>query len=82
VNNKELAMTTAKFENKILRGIEPNLDWGSRAEFINGTLFITGIMPDAGRDILADLRALGHRVRMSQSGSYQTDYTFAYDFQA
>jgi hypothetical protein len=75
-------MDQAKFENKILRGIEHNLDWGSRAEFINGTLFITGIMPDDGRDILNQLRDQGHRVRMSQSGSYQTDYTFAYDFVA
>jgi hypothetical protein len=82
VNNKELSMTTAKFENKILRGIEHRLDWGSEAQFINGTLFITGIMPDDGRDILDQLRELGHRVRMSQSGSYQTDYTFAYDFVA
>ena len=75
-------MTTAKFENKILRGIESHLDFGSEAQFINGTLFITGIMPDSGRDILNQLRELGHRVRMSQSGSYQTDYTFAYDFVA
>jgi hypothetical protein len=82
VNKEELAMTTAKFENKILRGIEHRLDFGSEAQFINGTLYITGIMPDDGVDILAQLRDQGHRVRMSQSGSYQTDYTFAYDFVA
>ena len=75
-------MTTAKFENKILLGIESHLDFGSEAQFINGTLFITGIMPDDGGDILNQLRDQGHRVRMSQSGSYQTDYTFAYDFVA
>ena len=75
-------MTTAKFENKILRVIEHNLVPGSEAQFINGTLFITGIMPDDGGDILDQLRDQGHRVRMSQSGSYQSDYTFAYDFVA
>lgn len=75
-------MDPVKFERKILRQVAGNLNWGARAEFINGTLYVTGVMPDEGRAILAQLRDLGHRVQMSQSGSYQTDYTFVYDFVA
>ena len=75
-------MIPVQHERQILRSIQSDLNWGARAEFIEHTLYVTGVMPDEGRQILARIRDLGHRVRMSQSGSYQTDYTFAYRFVA
>jgi hypothetical protein len=73
-------MTPVKFERTILKAIASDLSWGGRAEFIEDTLYVTGVMPDEGRAIRSRIQDLGHRVRMSQSGSYQTDYTFAYRF--
>jgi hypothetical protein len=78
----EPTMTPAKFETQVLKIIAGRLDSGMRAEFDNGTLFVTGAMPDEGREIRALLKSAGHRVRMSVAGSYQTDYTFVYDFVA
>lgn len=68
------------FEHQVLALVMPRLDWGS-AEWINGTLFVEGAMPDEAQEILADLQKLHPEISMSQSGSYQTDYMFAYDFQ-
>ena len=75
-------MTSLKFERTVLKAIASDLPWPGAAEWTSGTLFVTGIVPDEGRRILARIRDLGHRVRMTQSGSYHTDYTFAYDFVA
>jgi hypothetical protein len=75
-------MTPAKFENQVFKTVAPFLGWGGRAEFFNGTLFVEGIMPDQAQVILRELRDQKEQVRMSQMGSYQTDYTFAYDFVA
>ena len=75
-------MTPAKFEKQVLKVIAARLDSGMRAEFDNGTLFVTGAMPEDGRAIRDLLKTTGHRVQMSQMGSYQTDYTCAYDFVA
>ena len=75
-------MTPAKFEQTILKAIASDLPCGGRAEFIEYTLYVTGIVPREGRRILSRIRDLGHRVRMSQMGSYHADYTFAYDFVA
>ena len=75
-------MTPAKFEQTILKAIASDLPWPGAAQFTSGTLFVTGIVPREGRVILARMRDLGHRVRMSQMGSYHADYTFAYDFVA
>lgn len=75
-------MTPAQRERQILRSIQSDLNWGARAEFIDDTLYVTGVMPDESRAIRSRIQDLGHRVRMTQSGSYQTDYTFAYRFVA
>jgi hypothetical protein len=75
-------MTRVQRERQILKTIAHDLPWGGQAEFIEDTLYVTGVMPDEGRAILARIRDLGHRVSMSQSGSYQTDYTFTYRFVA
>lgn len=73
-------MATPKFERKILTLVVPFLGWSGRAEFYNGTLFVEGIMPEDARLILRELRDQKEQVKMSQMGSYQTDYTFTYDF--
>ncbi len=73
-------MTPAKFENQVLKTVTPYLGWGGRAEFSNGTLFVSGIMPAEARVILRELQDQKEKIRMSQMGSYQSDYTFTYDF--
>lgn len=73
-------MTPAKFENQTLKTVAPYLGFGGRAEFYNGTLFISGIMPEEAQMILRELRDQHERIRISQMGSYQADYTFTYDF--
>ena len=73
-------MTSAKFENQVLKIVTPYLGLGGRAEFFDGTLFVYGIMPDEAKMVLRELRDQRERVRMSQMGSYQSDYTFTYDF--
>jgi hypothetical protein len=73
-------MTPAKFENQVLKTVAPYLGWGGRAEFYNGTLFVTGIMPNDAKIVLRELQDQKEQVRMSQMGSYQSDYTFTYDF--
>jgi hypothetical protein len=73
-------MTSAQFEHRVLKMIEPHLVPGSRAEWFNGTLFVEGVVPDEAQIILDDLKKLDPRIAMSRFGSYQTDYTFAYDF--
>jgi len=80
VNNKEQTMTPAKFENQVLKIVAPYLGQGGRAEFYNGTLFVSGIMPNDAKVVLKELRDQKEQVRMSSIGSYQTDYTFTYDF--
>jgi hypothetical protein len=73
-------MTPAKFENQVLKIVAPYLSWGGRAEFFDGTLFVSGIMPAEARVILRELQDQKEQVRMNQMGSYQSDYTFTYDF--
>ena len=73
-------MNPVKFENQVLKTVAPYLGLGGRAEFYNGTLFVEGIMPDEAKMVLRELRDQKERVRMSQMGSYQSDYTFTYDF--
>ena len=68
-----------QFEQQVLKLVAPRLAWGS-AEWFDGTLFVEGIMPDAAEAILGDLKKLHSDVRMTQSGSYQADYGFSYDF--
>lgn len=74
-------MKSVEFEDKILQIVKSGLTWGGSAEFFNGTLFVSGIMPDEAHMILRDLKDQAGRVSMNQMGSYQTDYTFTYDFQ-
>ena len=69
----------AKFEQQVLKAVVPHLDWG-RAEWFAHSLFVEGIMPDQARVILEDLQKLHPKILLSQSGSYQTDYVFSYDF--
>ena len=73
-------MKLAQFERHILKCVAPFLDLGGRAEFYDGTLFVSGIMPDRAKTILRELRDQHEQIRMSQMGSYQSDYTFTYDF--
>lgn len=74
-------MKSAQFEKNILKTVESSLSWGGQAEFSNGTLFVTGIMPDEAEGILLELiRNQPGKIRMNKMGSYQTDYTFTYDF--
>lgn len=73
-------MKPAQFEQHILKCAAPFLGLGGDAEFYNGTLFISGIMPDEAKVILRELRDQHEKIRMSKMGSYQSDYTFAYDF--
>jgi hypothetical protein len=82
LTKQEQEMTPAKFERHVLKCVAPFLGWGGRAEFYEGTLFVSGVMPDEAQVILRELRDQHQRIRMSQMGSYQSDYTFAYDFVA
>ena len=74
-------MASPQFEHKVLKMIEPHLGLG-RADWFNDTLFVEGVMPDEAQDILTELQKLDHRIAMTQFGSHQTDFTFAYDFVA
>ena len=74
-------MTAAKFESSVLKSVASLLEFGD-ARFFNGTLFVSGIVPNEARTVLQGLQDQYGRVRMSRQGSYQTDYTFAYDFVA
>ena len=73
-------MKPAQFERHILKCVAPFLGLGGDAEFYNGTLFVSGIMPAEAKMILRELRDQHQKIRMSEMGSYQTDYTFTYDF--
>jgi hypothetical protein len=73
-------MKPAQFERHILKCAAPFLGLGGDAEFYNGTLFVSGIMPDEAKVLLRELQDQHERIRMSQMGSYQSDYTFTYDF--
>ena len=73
-------MKPAQFEQHILKSVAPFLGLGGDAEFYNGTLFVSGIMPDKAKTILRELRDQHAKIRMNQMGSYQSDYTFTYDF--
>ena len=73
-------MKPAKFEQHILKCVAPFLGLGGDAEFYNGTLFVSGIMPDRAKTILRELRDQHEKIHMNQMGSYQSDYTFTYDF--
>jgi hypothetical protein len=73
-------MKPAQFERHILKTVAPFLGLGGDAEFYNGTLFISGIMPEEAQMILRELRDQHEKIRISQMGSYQSDYTFTYDF--
>ena len=75
-----MKMTPAQFERHILKCAAPFLGLGGDAEFYNGTLFISGIMPEEAQMILRELRDQHEKIRISQMGSYQSDYTFTYDF--
>ncbi len=69
----------AKFEQQVLKTVVPHLDWGS-AEWFEHSLFVEGIMPDQAQEILKSLKKLHPKIVLSQSGSYETDYTFSYNF--
>jgi hypothetical protein len=73
-------MKPAQFEQHILKSVAPFLGLGGDAEFYNGTLFVSGIMPNEAKVILRELQDQHERIRMSSMGSYQSDYTFTYDF--
>lgn len=73
-------MKSAQFERHILKCVAPFLGLGGDAEFYNGTLFVSGIMPDEAKILLRELQDQHKKIRMSEMGSYQTDYTFTYDF--
>jgi len=75
-------MTAAKFESSVLKSVASLLEFGGDAKFFNGSLFVSGIVPGEAKMVLRELRDQYGRVRMSRTGSYQTDYTFAYDFVA
>ena len=73
-------MKPAQFERHILKCAAPFLGLGGDAEFYNGTLFVSGIMPDEAKMLLRELQDQHEQIRMSSMGSYQSDYTFTYDF--